>query len=798
MNKKGFTIIELLTVMGILVLLLLISVPIYKNISDKLNESLYQSKVSNVLSRGEEYAEKTGNMLFDISTLISEGILNADGELSTFLDPRNGRSMLCDIVSISFYDNQYDSELIPSDTCYSSSTLNDLYGMIDILAFDQDGHQILNTEDWQNSSVVTFQYKFNDSYLSYQDYITDIYWSGEEEIHCSSNYSQCDHYVISTSSIKDVMVKLQIKVLFQGKEILLSASKRLLVDLQAPYLDGEISYDVNSHVNYKKPVTFSLSDGSGSGIKGYSIINTPNCNKSDVLHHYIEASNGIQTVYLENGRYYLCIIDQVDNLGYDYEHYTFEIQNVDLNGPDIDVSVQNVWGKTNTVSFAIYKTDSNIKYYGFGIGSDEPEEYIEVDASSVILSRIYSANGTYNVWAIDVSGNKVMQTFEVKHVDLIKPEAVVETPHSGDDASKMTQFTLKDSESGIDSYAITTSKDSPSSWTLVPGNLKEYSFSQLFSSNGTYYLWVKDKVGWTNRVEFKILNADHTGPSFSVVQATNWVKSDKISVTIHDLSGVSFYQWSDSSSLPNSWISANESSSYVVSKTLTSNQTIYLHAKDSLGNTSYVKIVESYIDTTLPVLHYTANEEWTNEPRVITLSASDSESGVNNIYYRVIGDSTWQLYTGPFTITKGTFYAYVYDNVMNHSEVATYYSYVDMDAPYTAYIKLEDAINQNPGVSISCDSNESHSYTDNICHVKGNMPNGFTFVLPDYTSNGLSSGVGYFLREVYEGGKLIQTDTIKRGSSWPSFSVTGPHYTVMYLIDNAGNKSPGALIVYYD
>ena len=56
MNKKGFTIIELLTVMGILVLLLLISVPIYKNISDKLNESLYQSKVSNVLSRGEEYA----------------------------------------------------------------------------------------------------------------------------------------------------------------------------------------------------------------------------------------------------------------------------------------------------------------------------------------------------------------------------------------------------------------------------------------------------------------------------------------------------------------------------------------------------------------------------------------------------------------------------------------------------------------------------------------------------------------------------------------------------------------------
>ena len=102
--KKGFTMIELLGVIVISCILILIAVPIYNGIKKSINESLYESKIKEVLSKSEVYKEETNKYFFDIKTLIEEGYLTADNELEEYIDPRNGRYMVCDIIIVKDQD----------------------------------------------------------------------------------------------------------------------------------------------------------------------------------------------------------------------------------------------------------------------------------------------------------------------------------------------------------------------------------------------------------------------------------------------------------------------------------------------------------------------------------------------------------------------------------------------------------------------------------------------------------------------------------------------------------------------
>lgn len=51
--KKGFTLIELIAVIGILSIILLIVVPSYSLISNKIKETTYNAKIEEILAKGE-------------------------------------------------------------------------------------------------------------------------------------------------------------------------------------------------------------------------------------------------------------------------------------------------------------------------------------------------------------------------------------------------------------------------------------------------------------------------------------------------------------------------------------------------------------------------------------------------------------------------------------------------------------------------------------------------------------------------------------------------------------------------
>ena len=799
--KKGFTLIELLAVIAIMAIILLIAVPVYNGVQTSVKESIYHSKIEEVLAKAEGYASETNSFVFDVKTLIENGSLSADNEAGEFKDPRTNRDMKCDIINVLYENNQYEARITESETCYEQEDLENLFGMVELVLYKSDGSEVEKYEgtEWVKERNLYVGYRFKEEYQSYQDKVKKITWTGEEEKSCEGeNLGTCEKYEIVTDQIKNVTVHLEITVLVDNVEITSKVSKTILVDLQNPtVVDGSIKYDKDIYSNSMKKVEFELNDFMGSGIKSFSLVTQPNCTTEEYEENKQSATNGLQTTYLTNGNYYICVEDQVGNIGFDPEEMIV-INNVDINGPTITIKENNVWGKTNKIEFEM-KDDTVVNGYGFSETDEIPDNFTYVNESKINVSNIYTENGTYYAWAMDAGGNISKLEFEVKYIDNILPVADIRTPASDVSSTSPAYFTLMDNESGLKRYAILESENETPNWKAITPERKNYSFTQTFEKNGTYYLLVEDVVGNVLKTSFEIKNIDVTPPTFKVEQAIKWVTIDAIKVTITDnASGIYGYAWTTTNQEPTSWTRAYSAKEKVITRNVSQNQTLYLWAKDVRGNVSSVQIVERYIDRTKPTLNYTTPTDWTNTPRMITLTANDNESGIEGIYYAFQNTTdSYMKYTGPFQVTGRIFYAYAKDNAGNTSKVTSYQTKVDTANPYTPILDMEFTLEEPTNSSVECSRNEKYGTEENVCTIhstSGRVQYWF------YASDS-GSGVRKYYREVWVNGTLRRTDTINEGEDFPHSSYPYDYYyEKIYSIDAVGNKSSNALTIhlYFD
>lgn len=107
--KKGFTMIELLISISILMLLAVLIFPSIISMSKKTREKEYDSKIELILSASKEWGSDNLNMLSDECTnvfvrdLINEDYINGDTEDKTVLkNPMTNDSMNNMIVCITY------------------------------------------------------------------------------------------------------------------------------------------------------------------------------------------------------------------------------------------------------------------------------------------------------------------------------------------------------------------------------------------------------------------------------------------------------------------------------------------------------------------------------------------------------------------------------------------------------------------------------------------------------------------------------------------------------------------------
>ena len=102
MNKKGFTLVELLAVILILGVIIAIGATAITSTQKKIVEKQYENVINNILIKAEDYAHKnsfTKNIDITVQDLIDKGIL-VPGDDGTITNPIDNSNMNCYIITV--------------------------------------------------------------------------------------------------------------------------------------------------------------------------------------------------------------------------------------------------------------------------------------------------------------------------------------------------------------------------------------------------------------------------------------------------------------------------------------------------------------------------------------------------------------------------------------------------------------------------------------------------------------------------------------------------------------------------
>ena len=395
LNKltKGFTLIELISVISIMAVLLLIAIPTYSTISNRSKENIYQAKVTELLAKAEGYSESSSVFVMDVNTLIKEGIMSPDNENGTLIDPRSNRKMNCDIIEVNYEDNAYKAHYIENNECLSGEELNNRYGKGYITAFDENNNEVARSS-WVKTSFETFQFQFKKA--EDMDSLESLTWSGDGDKTCTKEEfldGTCV-YTVSAEEIKTLNVRLNVTLKINDQLTTQSYDYNTLIDNQKP---GVLRVNLNNdnYTSKLRKVDIDLTDYEGSGIKEFSYVNaTSTCDSAEYESNKKETSETSQTLYLDNGDYYLCVKDKAGNMSDLNDNSKIHVEKVMTSGFTINVtnSSGNAW-TSNDVTLGVNWTIDNLDFCATKIDNESYERYNKTyEAKGFTYTPVFTGN----------------------------------------------------------------------------------------------------------------------------------------------------------------------------------------------------------------------------------------------------------------------------------------------------------------------------------------------------------------------------------------------------------------------
>ncbi len=361
----------------------------------------------------------------------------------------------------------------------------------------------------------------------------------------------------------------------------------------------------------------------------------------------------------ENGTYIVKAVDAAGNEGF----ASYTVENMDKLMPFADISVQDTWGKTNTVS--VVATDSQSGVKEILLNGEE--------RSSITVSE----NGNVTVKVTDNAGNVYEDVVSVTKVDNQNPTLGVTEVNDTPCKQFVFEISATDSLSGIDKV-------------YVNGNPVEGD-SFIATQNSTYIFKAVDKAG--NEVAVtRVLNAiDNIVPQITAITGNpeSWVKGDaEITVT--------FSETVASVTVEGKEIAQNVTSAVF---TATENKSYALSFEDRAGNQNARSVSVAYLDNTAPVITPSVQETW-GKTNLISVSATDDASGVSKIMIDGVEQSSLTVSAnGEYTVS-------VTDAVGNTATQTVTVSKVDTMAP-EVNVTVADVWGITNAVTVSATDSQS-------------------------------------------------------------------------------------------
>lgn len=489
-NKKGFTLVELLSVIALIGVVITIAGLSISSVSVKVKESQMSKIESRIKIAAEKYMADTGINIVFVQTLIDDGYIEADDEEGAIFNPTNSESINCYYVNVS--DNEV--KLNASDTC-DESIVEDAILSIKLCTDASCSSPIdIDKNKWYNydNPIYLKAVSLNSEVLNLEETSAMYKWISPL---APDVYNNDMYYKVK---MNDGYVKgiIEAIVTVAGKSY--SASTDLKHDSKDPTV-SDIDVAHKDVYKNKKVISAVISDNE-SGLSAYSI--TKDENEPTTWTNIDGSKKTISKEVTENGTWYVWVKDVAGNTNAStINESKIEVSKVDSIAPECVYQGENDTWTTNDVTIR----------YGC-------KDNLSGCTNNIIEKKYTSSTKIESLESFEISdnaGNKTVCPAKMVniYVDKEKPKVtqINITSNKGYNALENVTVEIKaeDNYSGVAYVCITEYEECiGSDWMPVSNNQKyNYSFETIGYSkdNQTANLkvYVKDGAGNISEVKYK-------------------------------------------------------------------------------------------------------------------------------------------------------------------------------------------------------------------------------------------------------------------------------------------------------
>ena len=311
-NKKGFTLMELLSVIVLLGIIITIGLFSISSIRKAILDRQYKNLKTEIELAAEKYYQDTENTFFYVQTLIDEGYIKTDNSSLNIYSPIDSNIMNCYMINV------VDGKATLDDKKKNEECNAEIAGNYELKIIRENDKA---SDKWykesEELSVVIKNDNSVDDSLIYT-WTTDL---NPNTIWDKRKFDLKNLLSEKGGVINDVFY-VQANSVDKSYR---SAGKRIKIDMVNPIIDNaNISGDQNEWVK-QRDVTIKAHD-LGAGIVGYLFSDKADCSGNFEKLTKPQNEFTLKRTFKSNGEYYFCLIDDAGNIS---ESSKIVIQKVD-------------------------------------------------------------------------------------------------------------------------------------------------------------------------------------------------------------------------------------------------------------------------------------------------------------------------------------------------------------------------------------------------------------------------------------------------------------------------------------
>lgn len=507
-NKKGFTLVELLSVIVLLGIIITIGLFSISSIRKTILDRQYKNLKTEIELAAEKYYQDTESTIFYVQTLLDEGYIKADNSSLNIYSPVDSNIMNCYTINV------VDEKATLDDINKNKECNAEIAGNYELKIVRENNK---TSDKWYKESEELSAVKSDNS-------VDDsLIYTWTTDLNPNTIWDKRKFDLKNLLSEKGGVINDVFYVQANSQDtdkVYRSAGKRIKIDTVKPIIDNvNISGDQNEWVK-QRDVTIKAHD-LGAGIVGYLFSDKADCSGNFEKLTKPQNEFTLKRTFKSNGEYYFCLIDDAGNIS---ESSKIVIQKVDGIPPKCyysGESTEYIKG-IRVITYGCIDDESGCATLKVGSATSTCDPSTSTNCSKLtntysykdttITDKITNKIGSFTI--IDKNGNKtdcpiVDKTNENYkenlniYLDNTKPTIRINSM-SYSNGYLNVNVSLSDNESGAN-VAYITFKGNTSSTVSCKGTCNVSLYIGSITS-GTVYAYGKDVVGNINNATKNINN----------------------------------------------------------------------------------------------------------------------------------------------------------------------------------------------------------------------------------------------------------------------------------------------------